>query len=384
MAPERSLAASARWATASAVSAAARPPKSTMCHTASSSSARSSRSGRRSSTARDRSARAARSSRRSLARLPAAARRERSPFREAGIGLSELGRVAGRLLEVVADDLVALDEDVAVLVEPVGEPGMQVGADRLGECVVGGVADQQVTEAIAVVARELSAVGTHELAPHECGEPGRDLRLLGSERLHAAAVEDLALDGAALEHPALGLVELVEAGRQQRLQRGRHVDVAILGRHREHLRDEERVAARRAGDPLAQLARDGVADQRVRLLRGERLEAQRPGPARTPLERARAGPCTGAGAARRPRAARSTRPGRGTSPRPTGCRRRPPRAAPAPRAVSGTPRRSRHRSSQTSDSPRSERIAAAAAGSDGRTASCFTTSTTGQYVIPSP
>ena len=32
----------------------------------------------------------------------------------------------------------------------------------------------------------------------------------------------------------------------------------------------------------------------------------------------------------------------------------------------------------TSDSPRSDRIAAAATGSDGSTASCFTTSTTGQ------
>ena len=36
------------------------------------------------------------------------------------------------------------------------------------------------------------------------------------------------------------------------------------------------------------------------------------------------------------------------------------------------------------DSPRRERIAAAAAESDGSAASCFTTSTTGQYVIPSP
>ena len=169
---------------------------------------------------------------------------------------------------MVADDLVALDERVAVLVQPVGEAGMQVGADRLWERVVGGVADQQVAKAIAVVTGDLSAVGTHELAPHERCEPGRDLRLLGSERLDAAAVEDLALDGAALEHPALGLVELVEPRREQSLQRRRHVDVSILGRHREHLRDEQRVAACGAGDPLAQLVRHRVADQRVRLLGG--------------------------------------------------------------------------------------------------------------------
>ena len=113
-----------------------------------------------------------------------------------------------------------------MLVEPIGEAGMQVGADRLRERVVGGVSNQQVAEAIAVLAGDLSAVGTHELAPDECGEPGRDLRLFGSERLDAAAVEDLALDGAALEHPALGLVELVEPRRQQRLQRRRHIDIS--------------------------------------------------------------------------------------------------------------------------------------------------------------
>ena len=112
-----------------------------------------------------------------------------------------------------------------MLVEPVGEAGVQVGADRLGEGVVGGVADQQVAEAVAVVARELGAVGPDELVAHERGEPGRDLRLLGGERLDGAAVEDLTLDRAALEHPALRLVELVEPGRQQRLQRRRHLDL---------------------------------------------------------------------------------------------------------------------------------------------------------------
>src|SRR5438552_12662751 len=44
-------------------------------------------------------------------------------------------------------------------------------------------------------------------------------RLLGRERLHGAAVEELALDGAALEHAPLPLVELVEARAEQRFQR---------------------------------------------------------------------------------------------------------------------------------------------------------------------
>ena len=238
-----------------------------------------------------------------------------------------------------------------MLVEPVGEAGVEVGADRLGERVVGGVADQQVAEAVAVVAGELRAVGADQLAAHEPGEPGRHLRLLGRERLHGAAVEDLALDRAALEHPALGLVELVEPRREQRLQRGRHLDLRVAGGHREHLGDEQRVAARRPRDPLPQLVRDLVADQRVRLLRGQRLEAQRRRPRRGAGRAAPGGPCTGAESVRRPRAAPSSRPGRGTSPRPTGCRRRPPPAAPAPRAASGMPRRSRHRSSRRPTRP---------------------------------
>ena len=90
----------------------------------------------------------------------------------------------------------------------------------------------------------------------------------------------------------------------------------------------------------------------------------------------------------RPRTgARRARPGRGTSPRPTGCRRRRPRAAAPPRpapASCGTPRRSPPPTSPPPSRPSSERIATAAASSAGRTSSCFSTSTTGQYVIPSP
>jgi hypothetical protein len=40
---------------------------------------------------------------------------------EAWVGLPKLGLVAGGLFEVVADDLVALDERLTVLIEPVGE-----------------------------------------------------------------------------------------------------------------------------------------------------------------------------------------------------------------------------------------------------------------------
>ena len=83
-----------------------------------------------------------------------------------------------------------------------------------------------MAEAEAVLTGELWPVGADQLAPHERRQPWRHLRLLGCQCLHGAAVEDLALDRAALEHPPLGRVELVEPRRQQRLQRRRHLDLA--------------------------------------------------------------------------------------------------------------------------------------------------------------
>ena len=139
-------------------------------------------------------------------------------FGQGRVGLSELLLVAGGLLEVVAEDLVQLDQLVSALLQPGGEALVQLGPGRFRERVVGGVADQQVAEAEAVLARELRLVGTDQLAAHERGQARRHLRLLRCERLHGAAVEDLALDRAALEHPPLGRVELVEAGGEQRLQ----------------------------------------------------------------------------------------------------------------------------------------------------------------------
>ena len=58
-----------------------------------------------------------------------------------------------------------------MLVEPGREAGVEVGADRLRERVVGGVADQQVAEAKAVLACELGAVGADELVADERREP---------------------------------------------------------------------------------------------------------------------------------------------------------------------------------------------------------------------
>ena len=78
------------------------------------------------------------------------------------------------------------------------------------------------------------------------------------------------------EDAPLAGVELVEPGREQRLDRRRHRDVAaVLGPHRHHLLDEEWVAAGRFEDPLAELAGNRVGerlDQLIRLLGRQRLE----------------------------------------------------------------------------------------------------------------
>ena len=105
-----------------------------------------------------------------VARAPACSGEpECGAVRYVRIGLPELSHVAGRLLEVVADDLVALDERLSVVVEPGGEAEVQIGADRLGERVVGGVANQQVAKAVAVVAGKLGELRTDELTAHERG-----------------------------------------------------------------------------------------------------------------------------------------------------------------------------------------------------------------------
>ncbi len=90
----------------------------------------------------------------------------------------ELDQVAGRLLEVVGDDLVPLDERLPVLVEPVRETRVEIGTHRLWQGVVRSVADEQMPEAVAVLARELSTVGPDQLAAHQPCESRRHLCLL--------------------------------------------------------------------------------------------------------------------------------------------------------------------------------------------------------------
>ena len=195
-------------------------------------------------------------------------------------GHPELGAVEAGLLEVVAEYLVQLDQLDAVLLQPGCQALVQLGAGRFRQCLVGGVADQQVTETEAVLADELGFVGSDQLLAHERGEAWRHLGLGRGERLDGATVEVLALDRASLEHTALGRIELIQAGGEQGLQGGRDNDLALcFAGHRQHSLDEEWVAARRAHDLGAQLSGDLLRDQLVDVVIGQRLQSEcdRPG-----------------------------------------------------------------------------------------------------------
>ena len=110
--------------------------------------------------------------------------------------------VTGGLLEVVSKDLVELDEALSVALQPAGKAHVKLGASRFGERVIGGIANQEMPKAKAVIPRDLRLVRPDELLSHERGQPRRDLVLFGRKRLHGAAVEHLAFNRAPV--PARG------------------------------------------------------------------------------------------------------------------------------------------------------------------------------------
>ena len=188
----------------------------------------------------------------------------------------ELGPVAVGLLEVVADDLVQLDQVGAVLLEPEGKSLVELGSNGLRQSLVGRVADQEMAEAVRLVVDEHRLLRSYEVLPDERDQLSVDLLFLRRQRRHRTAVEDEPFDGTALEHAALGRLELVESPREQGLDRRGHHDLAsALGRHGDHLLDEQGVAARRLEDPFSEVIRNPVgqrSEQLPRLLGRQRLE----------------------------------------------------------------------------------------------------------------
>ena len=181
---------------------------------------------------------------------------------------SQLGAVATRLLEMVGQDLLVLGRAVRARPgEPGGVPLVQVGPDLLRDGGVGGVADQPVREAKAVVAGERGLVGSDQLLADERHQVGgqRAAGLFRQELRDRTPVEAPALDGTALDHRPLAGLEAVDACRQQRLDRGRDRQpvAGLVEPVGEHLLDEERVPLRARDDPGA-------------LRRGQRLPAGKP------------------------------------------------------------------------------------------------------------
>ncbi len=199
------------------------------------------------------------------------------------VGAVELRPIAVGLLEVVADDLVALDELVPG--EPVGEALVQLGACRLRQRLVRRVADEEMPKAEALVLGKGRARRADQLLADERGEVRLDDVAHGGWRQlgDRTPVEHLALDRATLHHDAHVAVERVDACLEERLDRRRNGDLtvaAVLANHRQHLFDVERVSGRRRGDLLPQLgAQRGVADeaphQLLALRCPERLEEER-------------------------------------------------------------------------------------------------------------
>ena len=134
------------------------------------------------------------------------------------VGRLELGAVAVCLLEVVAEDLVVLADAIAgALLEPVGVALVQGGAELLGRRAVGGVADEDVLEAVGdQLAGEARGGEADQVLAARAGRARRRRRAGGlvGELDDGAAVEELAFDRAALECVALARPRAGRGGRR--------------------------------------------------------------------------------------------------------------------------------------------------------------------------
>ena len=93
------------------------------------------------------------------------------------VDLAQVGAVAVGALEVVAEDRLDLDHAVGVaLLQPVGEPLVQLGAVLFGDRLVGRVAHEDVAEGEAGLALEGGWLGRDQLLARESLEHARERR----------------------------------------------------------------------------------------------------------------------------------------------------------------------------------------------------------------
>ena len=113
-------------------------------------------------------------------RPPTGGSQARSRLRcELGVLQAQLAAVPDGLLEVVAEELVQLDDGGPVTLEPVGKARVQVCSRGLRQSVVSGVPDQEMAEAEAVFAGDLCFVRRDQLLAGKRGEARRHRPLAG-------------------------------------------------------------------------------------------------------------------------------------------------------------------------------------------------------------
>ena len=180
---------------------------------------------------------------------------------------AELRPVAPCLLDVIAEDLLVRPSVVTHLVlQPVGETLVQVGPHLFGNATVGRVSDQVMAEPERIVTRKLGPVRPDELLAHQRQQMLADLGadLSRQQIADRATVEQLALERGAFYDGALVRLEAVDARGEQRLDRRRNANLpeVVLGAHRQHLLDEQRVAFGCLEEALAQVRRQlGAREQ---------------------------------------------------------------------------------------------------------------------------
>ena len=184
--------------------------------------------------------------------------------------------------------------------EPADEALVEVGARPLRDPGVGGVPDQGVPEAEAVLAGDARDGRLDELAADEAEQRRPEGLVPAVEGGHGAGPELLADDGRPLEHLPLAGIEAVEPSGEERLDRRRQRDelgrgARLLGEHRDELLRVERIPLRHLGHAAAEFRREhAAAVERVEELRRlpgrERLEPHvRALPLRPLLEQLRPG-----------------------------------------------------------------------------------------------
>ena len=133
---------------------------------------------------------------------------------------------------------------------------------------------------------KIESAGLDELLPRQRHQArcGRSPLLLRRELGDGAAPELLANDCGAFDHGPLLRLEPVEAGGEKSVDRRRNREVvrgrAVLGQHREHLLDVERVALRGLCDPREEVGRElrlpaQELEQRLGFRLGQRIEHDR-------------------------------------------------------------------------------------------------------------